>query len=307
MIKNGGFPFSIYSLLYDVCVTSVSDYSAEIFGYTQYQPTLKLHLRAIRAFLGLPKNVTSCAALSEVDWLLPKFRGQIRMVRLYHRILKMEDCRLTKKVFLWDRKLNDTNVIYSWSSEIKSIFYSSGLNFSFNCSEIFPLKQTIAQLKLKFSELQQSELKAECLTKPKLRTFNTFKDFSCLPSYVSKPLTFIQRKFISKTRTGCLSIRIELGRFSRPPLPENERICLACKVDHNSRPTPAIENEYHFIFVCNRYNEIRSSWIPKLDLPSNFDNLQECEKLQIVLNVQHNVKLTAQFIVDAYHIRSKII
>ena len=90
-------------------------------------------------------------------------------------------------------------------------------------------------------------------------------------------------------------------------LPENERICLACKVDHNSRPTPAIENEYHFIFVCNRYNELRNGWIPKLDLPSNFDNLQECEKLQIVLNVQHNVKLTAQFILDAYHIRSKAI
>ena len=309
MIKNGGFPFSIYSLLYDVCVTSVSDYSAEIFGYTQYQPTLKLHLRAIRAFLGLPKNVTSCAALSEVDWLLPKYRGQIRMVRLYHRILKMEDCRLTKKVFLWDRKLNDANVINSWSSEIKSIFYSSGLNFSFNSSEIFPLKQTISQLKVKFAELQQSELKAECSTKPKLRTFNTFKDFSCLPSYVSKPLTFIQRKFISKTRTGCLSIRIELGRFSRPQLPENERICLACIVnpDLSIVPTPEIENEYHFIFECNRYKEIRDIWLSKLDLPSNFNNSQHCEKLQIVLNEQHNVKLTAQFILDAYNIRSKVI
>ena len=165
------------------------------------------------------------------------------MVRLYHRILKMEDCRLTKKVFLWDRKLNDANVINSWSSEIKSIFYSSGLNFSFNSSEIFPLKQTISQLKVKFAELQQSELKAECSTKPKLRTFNTFKDFSCLPSYVSKPLTFIQRKFISKTRTGCLSIRIELGRFSRPQLPENERICLACIVNPDLSIVPTVQGD----------------------------------------------------------------
>ena len=286
MIKNGGFPFSVYSLLYDVCVTSISDYSAEIFGYTQYEPTLKLHLRAIRAFLGLPKNVTSCAALSEVDWLLPKFRGQIRMVRQYHRILKMESNRLTKKVLLWDRTFSESNLITTWSSEIKEIFHSSDLNFTYDCNQIFPLKHTIEQLKEKFIKKQQLELSEECQTKPKLRTFITFKDFSCLPSYVSKPLSFIQRKYISKTRTGCLPIRIELGRFSRPRLPENERICLACKV--NSEPnivrTPQIENEFHYIFVCNRYSDIRNIWLSKLNLPRNFDNFPECEKLKFVLN-----------------------
>ena len=30
MIKNGGFPYNVYSMLYNVCVTSVSDYSGPI-------------------------------------------------------------------------------------------------------------------------------------------------------------------------------------------------------------------------------------------------------------------------------------
>ena len=56
MIKNRGFPFKIYSILYDACVTSISDYAGEITGYTQYSRTVQLHSRAIRAFLGLPKK-----------------------------------------------------------------------------------------------------------------------------------------------------------------------------------------------------------------------------------------------------------
>ena len=308
MIKNGGFPYSVYTLLYDVCVTSIADYSMEVFGFTQYDPTLKLHLRAIRAFLGLPKNVTSCAALSEVDWLMPKFRGQIRMVRQYHRMLKMDNNRLTKRILLWDRELNDANLVFSWSSEIKSIFENCNLSFTYNCSE-FPLKQTILQLKEKFIEQQKIQLKGECESKDKLRTFITFKDFDSLPCHVSKPLSFVKRKFISKIRTGCLPIRIELGRFSRPRLPEVDRICLACinSADPNIVQTSQIENEFHFIFKCNRYESIRNSWLTKLNLPTNFENLPECEKLKVALNDEKNVSITAQFIVDAYRLRSKVV
>ena len=51
MIKNGGFPFKVYSILYDSCVTSITDYSGEVIGYDQHPPTLKIHSRAIRAFI----------------------------------------------------------------------------------------------------------------------------------------------------------------------------------------------------------------------------------------------------------------
>ena len=76
MIKNKGFPFSVYSILYQACVCSISQYGSEVFGYEQYDPTFKLHLRAARAFLGLPKNVTSFGLVSELDWLLPHFQSR---------------------------------------------------------------------------------------------------------------------------------------------------------------------------------------------------------------------------------------
>ena len=74
MIKNHGFPLNVYSLLLSACVNSVSDYSAAITGFDEYDSLTKVQLRAIRAFLGLPKNASNPAVLSEVDLLLPHFR-----------------------------------------------------------------------------------------------------------------------------------------------------------------------------------------------------------------------------------------
>ena len=137
---------------------------------------------------------------------------------------------------------------------------------------------------------------------PKLRTFVKFKDFFSTPSYLTKPLSFIQRKFLAKTRLGCLEIRIETGRYSRPRLPEASRICLACP-----EPTNQVENEYHFIFECEAYRDERLIWIDKLTIPNNFSTLLHSQKLKIVLNDHNNVKLSAQYLINIYDKRSKIV
>ena len=84
MIKNKGFPFSIYSILYQSCVCSISQYGGEIFEYGKYDSSFKLHLRAARAFLGLPKNVASFGLISELDWLLPQFQSRLKMIQYFN-------------------------------------------------------------------------------------------------------------------------------------------------------------------------------------------------------------------------------
>ena len=107
-------------------------------------------------------------------------------------------------------------------------------------------------------------------------------------------MSFIQRKYISKLRLGSLEIRIETGRFSRPRLDENERICLLCNGnDPSQSENSTIENECHFLFTCSLYDQIRTVWKSKMQLPDNYADLVDSEKLKIVLNDHYNVKLTS--------------
>ena len=167
MIKNQGLPFNVYSILYSSCVSSISDYASEVTGFTQYDQSVQLHARAIRAFLGLPKNSCNMAVLSEVDWLLPEYRTRLNMVRQYNRVLKMDDGRLTKKVYNWDRSMNNDGIILSWSSEVMKILYSCGLNPILDNNTPFPLKMTKETIKENFIRYQAEYLGLECRQQPK--------------------------------------------------------------------------------------------------------------------------------------------
>ena len=296
MIKNKGFPFSIFSILYQACICSISQYGSEVYGFKKYESNVKLHLRAARAFLGLPKNVASFGLVSELDWLLPHYQSHLKMIQYFSRIMCTPSNRLLYKVYIWDRNLAETKNISTWSTEIKSILYEHNMAHVFDNQQIFPTKATILELKGSMHKKQQQTLKTECENKPKLRTFILFKDFQTLPPHVGKPLSFVERRTISKLRLGILPLRIETARYLRPILPENQRVCYC-----NSGE---VESEYYVLFICKMYNSLRKSWLEKIFIPDNFRYLSKSEKLKLVLNRPENVRQTAQYLISVMDLRS---
>ena len=134
-------------------------------------------------------------------------------------------------------------------------------------------------------------LETWCSEKPKLRIFIKFEDFHTTPAYISKPLSFIQRKFLE--RLGCLEIRMETGRFARPRIPQADRTCQVCP---NPGKTP--ESKAHFLLQCEGYACQRSAWLSTLEKPTTYMWKVNCEQ---------NVKKTAQYIISIYDKNSKIV
>ena len=118
-IKNGGLPYSIYTMLYECAVCAVSDYGAEVWGYEIKDELNKIHLRAARSFLGLPKHATSAGVLAEISWPEPVYRARVKMIRQY--FMKMPDNRLTKQIYLWDKSIFELLNIQTWPSEVRDI------------------------------------------------------------------------------------------------------------------------------------------------------------------------------------------
>ena len=56
------------------------------------------------------------------------------------------------------------------------------------------------------------------------------------------------RSSLSKFRSGVASLRKETGRFER--IAEEQRVCPFCR--------NCVENEFHVIMNCDKYNDIRN-------------------------------------------------
>ena len=291
MIKNGGFPSNVYRILYETCVCSISDYGSEIFGFQQYSSIEKLHSRAIRAYLGVPKTTPVAGLRSEMNWLEPSSRTQLRMIRMYHRVLSMKDNLLTKKILLWDLKIAETSTFNTWSDEVANIFSSNEAKDTFS-TNFFNIKTTIELLRKSLLSKDQESLKEQCLNLPKLRTYNSISSFSVDKEYLLKPLSFIQRKSMAKLRLGVLQIRLETGRYERPRKEVHQRQCRQCEQG-------LTEDEVHFLLHCPKHSLIRAIFLPKVTL-ENFGLLNDNEKLIFILNDPSIVKQTAQFIIEAF-------
>ena len=225
------------------------------------------------------------------------------MIRQYHRMVKMDNTRLTKAILLWDCELGRQNRnITTWSGEIRNIFEDFNLGYIGENIELFHLKETIKTINNNMILKQYSSLELRCREKRQLRTYIQFKKFNIKSAILQKPLSFLQRKYLSKFCLSCLELKICTGRYINQP--ESDRICTA---DRSCSEERLVESECHFILTCPAYHLLRQTWLARLRVPENFAELNDTEKLNIAINEIDNVKPTAQFIVDAFNLRSRIL
>ncbi len=86
------------------------------------------------------------------------------------------------------------------------------------------------------------------------------------------------RNIIAKFRLSSHNLEIEEGRYIKPhKIPVNERFCQLCNYG-------LIEDEIHFVLVCESYNDIRELFFSKISsLINNFYNLENGAKIKALL------------------------
>ena len=102
------------------------------------------------------------------------------------------------------------------------------------------------------------------------------------------------RIYLSRLRLSSHPLRIETGRYGLNRVDRNQRLCLLCNESE-------VEDEFHFILVCNKYNQIRKTYIKKFycERPcmQKLVHLFQSKSPKVIYNL-------AKFIKHAFEIRN---
>lgn len=173
--------------------------------------------------------------------------------RYYFRLNQLPSNRLVKEAFEVDRGLfNEKRK--SWHSFI----FNSAKNFKKDISKISEKEiptiinnYYVNSINEQLNNLQKPD------TDSKLNTFaSCYKDFK-LQSYLDFNLPKNKVKFLTKLRISAHILHIEKGRYSKPKLPRNLRLCSVCN---------ELENEEHFILHCKKFMNLRNKLFSNLNL-----------------------------------------
>ena len=278
------FGFKSYEKLYNACVTSILDYCASAWGFKNYQKIDNVQHRAMRYFLGVHRFTPVLAMTGDTGWLPSVYRRWGCMLRMWNRIIQMDDTRITRQVFNMDYQ----KCFRNWSSEIKSIMDTIGCSNTFNNKTVISLTDANRRIREYYNGVWRADIERV----PKLRTYKTFKTQVGCEDYIQLNLQKSERSILSQFRAGILPLRIETGRYVGEPA--EQRHCTLCKPD-----VPRVENEQHFLCECERYSELRSNTYRDL---FNFDqNLSSEEQLKYL--IRSNPRQLSKFLLCAFRLR----
>ena len=239
----------------------------------------------MRLYLGVHRFTPTAGIYGDMGWLRPNFHRYISIIRFWNRCVKMDDERLTKKIFLWD-----LNTKRGWGEEVKSIFYALDIHDKFENFEVCDLDFVNEKIRLSV----ENAWKIEIHSKPKLRTYVKFKNKYGSEHYVKHLQSRRKRSLSAQFRLGVLQLRIETGRFRN--LPYEQRICQLCELNK-------VEDEFHFIMECPLYDNVRHELFRKAERQNlEFYQLHDMPKFIFLISLWRDL---ASFIESAWIIRQE--
>ena len=126
-----GMPYKTYTKLYSNTVVPIMDYASGVWGNKDYQKCNTVQHRAMRSYLGVGKVSPIPSLYGDMGWEPPLVRHHVEMTRLWLRLIKMPEDRITKHVFNWDQQVANAGH-FSWSKEVKAIFSKCDLGNMFD-------------------------------------------------------------------------------------------------------------------------------------------------------------------------------
>ena len=144
------------------------EYFSGIWGCDERDSMNNMYYRAIRYYLGAPKNTSLASIQKNMGWLSPKYNEFVNYARLDNRMIKMRNHRLCKYVFLWNVTQNN-----SWYTDLLKICDVINHRYPETLTDFIDIKTFKEQCWM----AQNIELINAINQKPKLRTYNVCKDY----------------------------------------------------------------------------------------------------------------------------------
>jgi hypothetical protein len=202
-----------------------------------------------RRILRCSGQVSVAAMRGDLGWWRLQSRRDQRRLLYWGNLVRMENDRLTKIVYLQRKKeyVDDPDTD-NWCHITMQLLKNLGLINYWKVVSHFPSKKFWKKLVIaKIMENEQKIWSKEVDSKRKLRTYRKIKNLLLFEPYLLHGSSKA-RSVIFSLRCGTNRLRIETGRWKSEK--EEDRICKFCK-------NGDIENEIHFVATCENYGDLR--------------------------------------------------
>ena len=289
--------------LYQSMIIPILTYSSEVW-ITDYKcnlmssdnfPFEKTQNQIFKDILGVHSKSSNIAVLYELGQLPLFFKCYENMFKFYKRLEDLEskndhNYKLLVSAF---REDNTLGARVSWHKKLLALQQKLSLTSLDISHKTFRSKleeHYINKISAQLKNISNNNM-------GKLTLYSTIINLNeyKLQNYLHLPTKKSERSILTKLRISAHSLHIETGRYSRPPVPRDKRVCYSCK--------QFIENENHFILYCPCYDHYRLQYNDIF----NVECYMKDNPLKTVMNPSNvkSARRLCKFLMNIYELRKE--
>ena len=225
----------------------------------------------------------------------PEYFCQVNVLCYLHRLLTLQGGKMIKSVFCTLNDLHDQGFL-TWVT--KAYDLAGTYNIDMDEGATLSTKQFKTLITERVKSTFRTNWYADLQVKPLLRSYRLYKR-EFIPEYYLDCITLPKYRIsISKIRASSHDLEIERGRYTRPKIDPDHRLCAFCL---------EIENEEHFVTNCQINDAERQLLFIKISskFPA-FAQLNHHEKFIYLMSCNDRQILTwlGKFLYKSFDIRN---
>ena len=239
--------------LFDKLILPILNYASEVWWFSNENKIERIHTKFCKQLLGVKSQTQNNFVYGELGRTTLKVHRFLAAIRYWLKIVHYEDDKYIKAVYkmmLSDMELYPNKK--SWASEMKRLIESLGLNYAWLQQGVGNINSFISLCKQRLNDQFIQKWSEEINSSSRADTYKLFSDFGFKP-YLNDVTVTKFRKSFTRLRLSSHRLEVEVGRWHKPnKIPRNERKCRICNT---------LEDEFHFLFECSLYSDIRKIYI----------------------------------------------
>ena len=147
----------------------------------------------------------------------------------------------------------------NWASKIRDILNGYGFGWIWENQSVSDSVAFVSIFSERVKDCEFQRWSSQVCNMPKLRLYCKYKDDKQEELYLSLPIRMRLRRDLARFRTTSHNLEVEMGRHNNVSF--EDRLCQLCGRSNIF----AVEDEFHVVFHCKSYNDIRHVYIDKLE------------------------------------------
>lgn len=280
-------PESLLSV-FDSYIGSVVGYASAVWGFHKGDNCERLHLDYCKRLLGVKKSTCSAMVYTELGRVPLKYVRMFNIIKYWSKLLITDNCILQCCYRYFYDNVSKCSVS-NWAYHVKCILTSIGFGNVWQAQEL--PSSFLPAIKQRIYDQAFQVVRSQLSISSKCTLYVNLTDTYSLQFYLRKCIPPLYKRYITKFRLSSHNLEIESGRYHNVSV--KDRLCKFCNTD--------IEDEFHFILKCYKYNEIRHRYIKEYywKYPSVY-------KLVQLFTIQNTTQLCnlGKYLVNASRIRN---